>query len=63
MQLGSEIYLNRNDSDGSHRPPRGYVLTGAHSNYNDSNWELDHVYAAPVQVTSDGYNWVTIPAL
>ncbi|MEG5297626.1 phage tail protein [Enterobacter roggenkampii] len=63
VQLGSEIYLNRNDSDGSHRPPRGYVLTGAHSNYNDSNWELDHVYAAPVQVTSDGNNWVTISAL
>lgn len=62
VQLGAEVYVSR-DGENNHRPPRGYVLTASHSNYNDSNWEIDHFYAAPLQTTSDGSNWVTIPAL
>lgn len=39
--------------------PAGNVQSGLHSNHNDSNWELDHVYYRPIQKYVNG-NWYTV---
>lgn len=60
IRLGASLYVAMDSKTGNSMPPAGYVVTGTHSNYNDSNWELDHLYCQPLQVTTDGVNYVTI---
>lgn len=56
IRLGALISLTaRNDAT----PPAGYVIVGTHSNYNDSNWELDTIYCRPLQKQVGGV-WYTV---
>lgn len=38
--------------------PAGYVCVGSHSNYNDSNWELDTMYGCPIEKQISGQWYV-----
>lgn len=62
VRLGARLYVARDDN-GNNLPPSGYVVVGVHSNYNDKNWELDHLYCDPLQKSFDnGVTWVTVTA-
>lgn len=64
IRLGVTISLNTNVNPSPHTTilPSGYVNVGSKSNYNDSNWELDTVYAAPIEKLVSG-QWYVVNKL
>lgn len=62
VQLGAEASMAASGGSGSSQTakvPAGNVVTGTHSNYNDSNWEMDTLYYKPVQRKIAGV-WATV---
>lgn len=58
IQLGAQVSVAR-DSGGNNKAAAGYVVTGAYSTYQDSNWEMDNLFCKPLQKYINGA-WVTI---
>lgn len=58
LQLGAQVSVGR-DSGGNNKAAAGYVVTGAYSTYQDSNWEMDNLFCKPLQKYINGA-WVTI---
>ena len=61
IRLGGAVYIDVRTNAGI-QFPAGNVQSGLHSNYNDGNWELDHVYYRPIQKYVNG-NWYTVGSL
>jgi hypothetical protein len=62
VQLGAESSMAASGGSGDSQTakvPAGNAVTGTHSNYNDSNWELDTLYFKPIQEDVNG-TWKTI---
>lgn len=64
IRLGTTVSFNTNVRPSPHTTmlPSGYVNIGSKSNYNDSNWELDTVYAAPIEKQVNG-QWYVVNKL